>query len=83
MGALHATMNISRDACCEHTQIIADGTRTLVEWGLVDEYHVAISPMLAGHGPTFLTGLPRSLTTALLSTSRLQSGVVIHRHRRG
>jgi dihydrofolate reductase len=178
MSGLHATMNISLDACCEHTQVIADeefheqmcdlfataaallfgrntyallqgywpkvassgtgtpaevrlarilndkpkhvvssvepapgwsavrmdgnidairalkertgGTlllvasptlaRALVQWALVDEYHVAISPMVAGHGPTFLAGVTRHVATTLLHATRLRSGVVIHRY---
>lgn len=178
MGALHATMNISLDACCDHTQILADdafheeistlferatalifgrntyellysywpqvassgaGTpaevrlahilnekpkyvvsrqepasgwnarrieanadgirtlkdetngmlllvasptlaRTLLEWSLVDEYHVVISPIVAGRGPTFLAGLQREMRATLLDLHRLPSGVVIHRY---
>jgi dihydrofolate reductase len=54
--------------------------RALVQWGLVDEYHVAVSSLLARHGPTFLSGLERSVTTRLLGTTQLGSGVVIQRH---
>lgn len=176
MGAIHATMNISLDACCDHTQVLADdefhahmstlfgqaaallfgrntydllygywpqlassgagtpaevhlahildekpkyvvssrepapgwnarrteagsihtlkletdGTllvvaspmlaRTLLQWDLVDEYHVAISPVIAGRGPTFLAGLQRESRATLLNLDRLSSGVVIHRY---
>ena len=178
MGALHATMNISLDACCHHTQVLADdafhteisklferaaallfgrntyellhgywpqvassgaGTpaevrlahilnekpkyvvsrrepasgwsarrieasadgirtlkdetngmlllvasptlaRTLLEWNLVDEYHVVISPIVAGHGPTFQAGLQREIRATLLGVHQLPSGVVIHRY---
>jgi dihydrofolate reductase len=55
--------------------------RTLVEWELVDEYHVAISPMLAGPGPRFLEGLRQELRATLQESQRLHSGVVIHRYR--
>jgi|SRR5450432_242010 len=55
--------------------------RSLVQLGLVDEYHIAVSPMVAGHGPTFLTGLQRPISMSLLGLTRLQSGVVIHRYR--
>ena len=176
MGALHATMNISLDACCDHTQVLADdafhteisklferaaallfgrntydllysywpqvassgaGTpaevrlarilnekpkyvvsrqepasgwgarrieasddsvrtlkdetngmlllvasptlaQTLVQWNLVDEYHVVISPIVAGHGPTFLAGLQKGTRATLLDLHRLPSGLVIH-----
>jgi dihydrofolate reductase len=52
----------------------------LLEWGLIDEYHVAISPIVAGHGPTFLAGLSRPVAATLLSAELLQSGVAIHRY---
>jgi dihydrofolate reductase len=181
MGALHATMNISLDACCEHTQVLADdefhdrmsdlfsqatallfgrntyellrsywpqvastaagtpaevrlarvlnekpkyvvssvelgadwnarridaepdglralkqgitGTlllvasptlaRALLDLDLIDEYHVAISPIVAGRGPTFLAGLQRDLGGALVGVDRLRSGVLINRYRFG
>jgi dihydrofolate reductase len=178
MGELHATMNISLDACCDHTQVLADddfhsqmadlfgrvsallfgrhtfellreywpkvaqsvkGTpaevrlahildekpkfvvssqepiagwkaqrveasadaihslkhqsdgpmllvasptlaRTLLQWNLIDEYYVAISPMVAGRGPTFLAGLQGGRTSTLLSVNTLPSGVAILRY---
>jgi dihydrofolate reductase len=52
----------------------------LLQWGLVDVYHVAISPIVAGHGPTFLAGLSRPVAATLLSADLLQSGVAIHRY---
>jgi dihydrofolate reductase len=54
--------------------------RTLLQWNLVDEYHVAISPLVAGRGPTFLAGLQRGVRATLLDLNRLSSGVVIHRY---
>jgi dihydrofolate reductase len=181
MGAVHATMNISLDGCCEHTQVLADdefhermadlfaratallfgrktyellhsywpqlastgagtpaevrlarvmvdkpkyvvassepgadwqarridagpdslrtlkqrtaGTlllvasptlaRSALDWNLVDEYHVAISPIVAGRGPTFLAGLEKDLQATLMGVDRLRSGVVINRYRFG
>ena len=55
--------------------------RTLLEWHLIDEYHVAISPMVAGHGPTFLAGLDKERESKLLRVDPLASGVVILRYR--
>jgi dihydrofolate reductase len=54
--------------------------RTLLEWSLIDEYHIAYSPIAAGHGPTFLAGLQRNVTATLIGTDALCSGVVIHRY---
>ncbi len=54
--------------------------RTLVQWGLVGEYHIAMSPMVAGHGPHFLEGLKAHITLSLLGVARLRSGVVFLRY---
>jgi dihydrofolate reductase len=54
--------------------------RALLEWNLVDEYYIAVSPMVAGHGPTFMAGLQQERAGTLLDVTRLQSGVVIHRY---
>jgi dihydrofolate reductase len=51
--------------------------RAMLQWKLVDQYHVAISPMVAGHGPQFLAGLERTVTPSLLDINRLRSGVTI------
>jgi dihydrofolate reductase len=53
--------------------------RTVVQWGLVREYHVAVSPMVAGHGPHFLEGLEH-FRASLLDVARLRSGVLILRY---
>jgi dihydrofolate reductase len=55
----------------------------LVQAGLVDEYHLAIQPIFAGHGPTFLTGLATPMDLRLHDVNRLSSGVTIHRCRLG
>ena len=54
--------------------------RTLVGWGLVDEYHIAMSPLVAGHGPRFLEGLEEGLMPSLLEVTRLRSGVLFLRY---
>jgi len=54
--------------------------RTLVQWGLVSEYHIAVSPMVAGHGPRFLEGLKEHFMASLLDVTRLRSGVLFLRY---
>ena len=44
--------------------------------GLVREYYIPISPMVAGHGPWFLEGLTKQVTLSLLDVTRLRSGVL-------
>lgn len=53
--------------------------RTLVQWDLVREYHVAISPMVAGHGPRFLEDLREHLVPSVLDVTHLRSGVLFLR----
>ena len=50
--------------------------RTVLHWALLDQYHVAVSPMVAGHGPYFLQGLNAEIMPSLLDVHRLASGVV-------
>lgn len=50
--------------------------------GLIDEYHLVIHPVLAGHGPTLFQGLERSRHLDLISTTRLKSGVTAMHYRR-
>ena len=50
--------------------------------GLIDEYHLVIHPVLAGHGPTLFQGLERSRRLDLVSTTRLKSGVTAMHYRR-
>ncbi|WP_410002424.1 dihydrofolate reductase family protein [Bowdeniella nasicola] len=43
--------------------LIVGGARlpqSLAKWGLIDEYEFVIHPIVAGHGPRLLTGLPNS-----------------------
>lgn len=54
--------------------------RTLVQWGLVREYHIPMSPMVAGHGPWFLEGLTEQVTLSLLDVTHLRSGVLFLRY---
>jgi dihydrofolate reductase len=50
--------------------------------GLIDEYRVVLHPVLAGHGPTSFQGLARSTRLELVSTGRLESGVLTLHYRR-
>jgi dihydrofolate reductase len=50
--------------------------------GLIDEYRIVIHPILAGHGPTLFHGLERSRRLELVSTKRLNSGVMATHYRR-
>jgi dihydrofolate reductase len=55
----------------------------LEEWGLIDEYHIVIHPVLSGRGPTLFHGLSSARQLELLSTRRFGSGVqALHLRRR-
>jgi dihydrofolate reductase len=47
----------------------------LEKLGLIDEYRIAVHPVLAGHGPTLFQGLPSARQLTLVSTKTLRSGV--------
>jgi dihydrofolate reductase len=55
----------------------------LLQAGLIDEYHLAIQPIFAGHGPTFLAGLSAPIRLRLREANELRSGVAIHRYHVG
>jgi len=50
--------------------------------GLIDEYHLVIHPVLAGHGPTLFDGLERSRHLELVSSKSLASGAMAMHYRR-
>ena len=50
--------------------------------GLIDEYHLVVHPVLAGHGPSLFQGLERPRHLDLVSTTRLKSGVMAMHYRR-
>jgi dihydrofolate reductase len=54
----------------------------LEELGLIDEYRLAVHPIIVGHGPTLFSGLSPSLRMKLLDTGRLKSGVMVLRYRK-
>jgi dihydrofolate reductase len=54
----------------------------LEQMGLIDEYRIAVHPVLAGHGPTLFSGLSAPSRLKLVDTKRLKSGVMALRYRR-
>ncbi|MBA3538800.1 MAG: dihydrofolate reductase family protein [Deltaproteobacteria bacterium] len=54
----------------------------LEQLGLIDEYHLVVHPVLAGHGPYLFQGLERARHLDLVSTTRLTSGVMALHFRR-
>jgi dihydrofolate reductase len=53
----------------------------LAKLGLIDEYRLAVHPVLAGHGPTLFSGLNLSMQMKLLDVKRLKSGVMALHYR--
>jgi dihydrofolate reductase len=49
---------------------------------LIEEYRLVVHPIVASHGPTLFHGLEGSRQLELLSTKRLQSGVMALHYRR-
>lgn len=54
----------------------------LAELGLIDEFEFVVQPLIAGHGPTLLAGLPRPLDLELVGRIEYGSGAVALRYRR-
>jgi dihydrofolate reductase len=54
--------------------------RALAELGLIDEYEFVVHPRVAGHGPTLLAGLSKSIDLELVSRREFSSGVVAMRY---
>ena len=53
----------------------------LTDLGLIDEYEFVVQPILAGHGPTLLTGLRERLELELVDRHEVRSGAVVVRYR--
>ena len=53
----------------------------LANLGLVDEYAFLVQPVLAGHGPTLLSGLREHISLELVDRQELRSGAVAVRYR--
>jgi len=54
--------------------------RALAELDLIDEYEFVVHPRVAGHGPTLLAGLSKSVDLRLVSERRFGSGAVAMRY---
>jgi dihydrofolate reductase len=55
----------------------ADLTATLLEHGLIDEYHLGINPVILGSGTPLFKGGPNRMPLKHLETRTLKSGLVI------
>ncbi|WP_349897992.1 dihydrofolate reductase family protein [Parafrigoribacterium soli] len=53
----------------------------LADADLIDEYEFLVQPVLAGHGPTLLSGLRKRIQLDLVGRAELQSGAVAMRYR--
>lgn len=53
---------------------------SLAQWGLVDEFHFLVQPIVAGHGPRVLGGIRDRLDLKLAETRTFRSGVVALRY---
>lgn len=53
----------------------------LAERGLIDEYVFVVHPVVAGHGPRLLDGLPDRLKLHLADRRDFRSGVTVQRYR--
>ena len=53
----------------------------LADLGLIDEYAFLVQPVLAGHGPTLLSGLRERIRLELVDRQELRSGAVAVRFR--
>jgi len=52
----------------------------LADLGLIDEYAFLVQPVLAGHGPTLLSGLRERVTLELVDRQEFRSGAVALRY---
>jgi dihydrofolate reductase len=53
----------------------------LADLGLIDEYEFLVQPVVAGHGPTLLTGLRERVQLQLVNRHQFRSGTVALRYR--
>jgi dihydrofolate reductase len=53
----------------------------LASLGLIDEYELAVHPVVAGHGPSLLAGLTDRIQLELVDRHELGSGIVVQRYR--
>ena len=52
----------------------------LADLGLIDEYEFVVQPVLAGHGPTLLSGLRDRIDLELVDRHEFRSGAVVLRY---
>lgn len=52
----------------------------LARLGLIDEYEFIVHPVVAGHGPRVLDGLPSSLALSLMERQEMSSGAIVLRY---
>lgn len=57
----------------------------LIEWGLIDEFHMVVHPLIVGQGRRLFTemSLPESLGLKLVASETLSTGCVALRYERG
>ena len=53
----------------------------LADLGLIDEYEFLVQPVIAGHGPTLLSGLRKRLRLELIERHEFRSGAIAVRYR--
>ncbi len=53
----------------------------LADLGLIDEYEFVVQPVIAGHGPTLLSGLRERTPLELVDRHEFHSGAVAQRYR--
>jgi len=56
-------------------------TASLVEWGLLDELRIMVSPIALGAGRPVLAGLARRVSMSLVGARTFESGNVLHSYR--
>lgn len=61
----------------------ASFARSLVQHGLVDEYHLLAHPIALGHGLPLFSGLAKPLDLKLLSATSFDGGAVAHIYQPG
>ncbi len=82
-GELHEAVRLLKDKTPQGVLVGSPALSAALErLGLIDEYRLVVHPILAGHGPTLFQGLERSRRLDLVSTKRLQSGVMALHYRR-
>ncbi len=53
----------------------------LADLGLIDEYEFVVHPVVAGHGPTLLSGLRERIELELVDRHEFRSGAVVQRYK--